>query len=86
MHLSFFNQKVFLSDEKTKHRYMVHFPIAKFQKTGVYIYISMYVYLDSFRSYIQTINAYFYFFATSSYFKFCVNTTDTQVAANEDYL
>ena len=67
MHLSFFNQKVFLSDEK-------------------YIYISMYVYLDSFRSFIQTINAYFYFFATSSYFKFYVNTTDTQVAANEDYL
>lgn len=51
-----------------------------------YIYISMYVYLDSFRSFIQTINAYFYFFATSSYFKFYVNTTDTQVAANEDYL
>lgn len=46
----------------------------------------MYVYLDSFRSFIQTINAYFYFFATSSYFKFYVNTTDTQVAANEDYL
>ena len=46
----------------------------------------MYVYLDSFRSFIQTINAYFYFFAASSYFKFYVNTTDTQVATNEDYL
>ena len=46
----------------------------------------MYVYLDSFRSFIQTINAYFYFFTTSSHFKFYVNTTDTQVAANEDYL
>ena len=52
----------------------------------IYIYISMYVYLDSFPSFIQTINAYFYFFATSSYFKFYVNTTDTQVATNEDYL
>ena len=46
----------------------------------------MYVFLDSFPSFIQTINAYFYFFATSSYFKFYVNTTDTQVATNEDYL
>lgn len=63
------------------------FQLQNFRKrVCVYIYISMYVYLDSFRSFIQTINAYFYFFATSSYFKFYVNTTDTQVAANEDYL
>ena len=63
------------------------FQLQNFRKrVYIYIYISMYVYLDSFRSFIQTINAYFYFFATSSYFKFYVNTTDTQVAANEDYL
>lgn len=63
------------------------FQLQNFRKrVCIYIYISMYVYLDSFRSFIQTINAYFYFFATSSYFKFYVNTTDTQVAANEDYL
>ena len=61
------------------------FQLQNFRKR-VCIYISMYVYLDSFRSFIQTINAYFYFFATSSYFKFYVNTTNTQVAANEDYL
>lgn len=63
------------------------FQLQNFRKrVCIYIYISMYVYLDSFRSFIQTINAYFYFFATSSYFKFYVNTTDTQVATNEDYL
>ena len=63
------------------------FQLQNFRKrVCIYIYISIYVYLDSFRSFIQTINAYFYFFATSSYFKFYVNTTDTQVAANEDYL
>ena len=63
------------------------FQLQNFRKrVCIYIYISMYVYLDSFPSFIQTINAYFYFFATSSYFKFYVNTTDTQVAANEDYL
>ena len=63
------------------------FQLQNFRKrVCIYIYISMYVYLDSFRSFIQTINAYFYFFATSSYFKFYVNTTNTQVAANEDYL
>ena len=63
------------------------FQLQNFRKrVCIYIYISMYVYLDSFPSFIQTINAYFYFFATSSYFKFYVNTTDTQVATNEDYL
>ena len=100
IHLSFFNQifqctfrflikRCFFLMRKQNADIWYIFQLQNFRKRVciyIYIYIYMCVYLDSFRSFIQTINAYFYFFATSSYFKFYVNTTDTQVATNEDYL